>query len=492
VIRSISALTGTVEEMSDGYEAELSSDGGRIAFIDGGGAIQIAGSRWESPRTFLRPPEGEVVVSVHWLPGGKRIGYLIGQNGAPDAEIQTRDVNGGDMKPIVRANTESVVFAPDGGVFYSTKDPAPQSGASLWMAAVNSATGDPAGQPVRLATWPGLNAAQPLTLSADGRRLAFTKQVSQSDVYQLQLDSAGNAVINSRQLTTDTQADWPSAWVADGSAMLFYSNRHGALHAFRQPIASESPQTIVSGASSVRAPQLSANGKWIVYIEMGSAPDTARVMRMPKDGGPAQQVVSIASRLGTARMDFFGVLLGTAGIGAHSLPDLRCPAHVVDGSCLLLEQSSTGTAQDSRVVLSRLDPETGHTRELATLAPDQASGTFWDVSPDGATVAFGQWAWGAGDRITLLHIATGERTIIQPAKVKNLCDVGWAFDGRSLFAAVYTVRGAELLHIALDGAVHSLRSYDGQLVVNPRPSPDGHSLLIGLAQTNSNVWVIDR
>ena len=330
MIRSISALTGAVEVMSDGYEAELSPDGSRIAFVDGHGTIGVAGSRWESPRMFLQPPAGEIAVSVHWLPGGNRIGYLIGTSGAPDAEIQTRDVNGGDMKRIVRANTESVVFAPDGRVFYSTRDPAPQAGASLWMAAVNPATGDPTGSPVRLATWPAVDAAQPLTLSADGRRLAFTKELAQSDVYQLQLDASGNAVTASRQLTTDTQPDWPSAWTPDGSAMLFYSNRHGAFHAFRQPIASESPQTIVSGPRNVRAPQMSADGRWIVYIEMASAPDTARVMRMPKDGGPAQQVLPIASSLGTARTDYFGVFLGTSGAGAHSLPDLRCPAHASD------------------------------------------------------------------------------------------------------------------------------------------------------------------
>ena len=126
------------------------------------------------------------------------------------------------------------------------------------------------------------------------------------------------------------------------------------------------------------------------------------------------------------------------------------------------------------------------------LAADGAAVTFWDVSPDGATVAFGQFAFDGGDHITLLRIATGERTTVRPVNVRNLSDVAWAADGRSLFATVWTIRNAEVLHVNLDGTVHHLHSYDSQTVLNPRPSPDGRSLLIGLAQTNSNVWVVDR
>ena len=494
VIRSISVLTGAVQEMSsDGWEAEASADGSRILFVDGElQNVQVAGSQWESPRTLFRPPPGDVAGSVHWVPGGRRIGYLTGKNGAPDAEIQTRNLEGGDPRPVVRADTESVVFAPDGRVFYTTKDRPPQYGASLWTTAIDLGTGAAIGQPTRLATWPGAAAAQPLTVSADGRRLAVTKQFVQSDIYQLQLDASGNAVTASRQLTTDTQVDWPSQWTRDGSAMLFYSNRHGALHAFRQPIDAETPQPVATGGAHVRAPQVSADGKWIVYVEMAYAPDAARVVRAPKDGGAAQQVVSIRSDLESATMDFFGVSLGTRGIGAHAFPDLRCPAHVADGSCLLLEAVPTGPAANRRFVLTRLNPDTGQTQELATLPTDGAGVSFWDASPDGSRVAFGQFSWEGGDRVTLLDLATGTRTTVQPKNVKNLCDVAWAADGRSLFAAVCTIRDSEVLHIGLDGTAHVLRSYPSRVVMNPRPSPDGRSLLIGLTETSSNVWTIER
>jgi hypothetical protein len=145
----------------------------------------------------------------------------------------------------------------------------------------------------------------------------------------------------------------------------------------------------------------------------------------------------------------------------------------------------------TRVVLSTFDPARGQRRELATIADDGAGTTFWDVSPDGSTIAFGQFDWGGGDQITLLRPAAGERRVVRLKDFKNLADVAWAEDGRSLFATTETIRGGQLLHVMLDGTTHLLRAFDGRTVLKPRPSPDGRSLLLGVIQTNSNAWVIE-
>jgi hypothetical protein len=51
----------------------------------------------------------------------------------------------------------------------------------------------------------------------------LTKQLAQSDVYLLTLDAEGQNVSASRQLTTDTQVDWPAQWTRDASSFLFIS-----------------------------------------------------------------------------------------------------------------------------------------------------------------------------------------------------------------------------------------------------------------------------
>jgi Tol biopolymer transport system component len=493
-VRSISVLTGVVESVADqGFEAEASPDGRQILLVDDDGReIKLAGSRGESPRLLCRSANGDILSSVHWLPGGKRIGYLRGPNGAPHAWIETRDIGGADARPIIEANIWSVAFAPDGNVFYTTRDGEPQQSVSLWTISIDPRSGARAGEPVLLARWPGAVAAESLTISADGRRIGLTKQFAQSDIFLLTLDPAGQSVTASRQLTTDTQADWPAQWTHDGSSFLFVSGRTGSLHAFRQPIASETPEAIGTGDAPVRSPQITADGKWIVYVEMTYQPSSARVMRVAISGGPAEQVMTLSSTVATANLQLFAPLPGAGGTGARSFPDIRCPA-AFGGSCVIAEARKSADDPLSQIVVSAFEPLTGHTRQLASVTPANGAGvTSWDASPDGHTIAFSEFAWDGGNRITLVTGGTGDSRVIDVKDFKNIADIAWASDGRSLFATTATVHGSEILRVMLDGRAVLLRRFQSQNVLAPRPSPDGRSLLVGVQQANSNVWVIER
>jgi Tol biopolymer transport system component len=487
-------LTGAVESITDkGGEAEPSPDGTQILLIeDDGRQIVFAGSRGESPRTFVRAPAGEIFASVHWLPGGKRIGYLRGVNFAPNAWIETRDIGGADVRPVLQANIWSVAFAPDGKVFYTTHDGEPQQSVSLWTVSIDPNTGARAGEPTRVARWPGAATAEPLTISADGRRIGLTKHFAQSDVYLLSLDVTGKAVTASRQLTTDTQVDWPAQWTHDGRSFLFISGRTGSLRAFRQPIDSEAPQAIGTTGAAVRSPRMTADGKWIVYVEMTYEPPAARIMRMPAGGGPAEQVMTLSSTVATGTLQFFAAEIGAAGTGALSFPDIRCPS-AFDGSCVMAELRESGGDPLAQLAVSAFEPLTGRIRPLATLTPRNSAALMsWDVSPDGRTIAFAEFGWSGGDRITLVSSDKNVNRVVEVNGFKNIADIAWSPDGRSLFATTATVHGSELLHVLLDGSAFLLRRFQSQSLFAPRPSPDGRSLLVGLQQDNSNAWAIDR
>jgi dipeptidyl aminopeptidase/acylaminoacyl peptidase len=481
-------LTGAVEPVAqEAGDVEPSPDGRQILLVEHDGQqVTLAGSRGESPRPLFRAPDGEIAASVHWLPGGRRIGYLRGANLAPDAWIETRDIAGGDPRPVLNANVWSVVFAPDGKVFYTTRDGEPQQSVSLWTIAIDPSTGARAGSPALLARWPGVIAAEPLTISADGRRLGLTKQSSQSDVYLLALDASGRTITASKQLTTDTQVDWPAQWTADGSSFLFVSGRTGSLHAFRQPIAAEAPEAVGTGDAAVRSPQMTSDGKWILYLELSYQPASARLMRMPLDGGPAQQVMPLSGTVATSNLQSFVAAPGAGGAGARAFPDVRCPRASRD--CVIAELRSAGN--ESKLVVSAFDPSTGRTRHLATT--NGTGVTFWDASPDGTTVAFGEFAWDGGNRVSVVNTVSGETRVIDVKDFKNIVDIAWAADGRSLFATTSTLHGGELLHVMLDGRAILLRQFQSQELFVPRPSPDGRSLLVGVKQSNSNVWVLER
>jgi Tol biopolymer transport system component len=484
-------LTGAVQGVSDdGSEVEASPDGRLIVFVDGAlQEIRLAGSQGESARTFFRAPEGELVASVHWLADGKRIGYLRGKAGAREAVIETRDVNGGDPRTILEVRAENVAFAPDHRVFYTIKEPVPQQLVSLWTVTIDPVTGAAAAAPERITTWPGAVSAEPMTISGDGRRIALPKTFTQSDVYLVSLGDDG-ASTPPRRLTSDTLVDWPAAWVADASAFLFFSNRSGTFRAFRQPVTAETPEPVVAAAGNVRSPQLTADGKWILYIEMSWSPETARVMRMPAAGGPAEKILDVSSRLATASLQYWGAALGTSGWGARSFPDIRCPSRAE--SCFIAEARFKQAEHRADVVVSAIDPMTGSTRPVVTISDGNAAQTFWDVSPDGSMVAHGVWDWGGGDTITLTAASSGEQRKIAIKGFDNVLDIAWAPDARSLLAITATVRGGQLLRVQLDGAARLLQTFESQVLGNPRPSPDGRSILLGVAQSNSNAWIIER
>jgi hypothetical protein len=260
----------------------------------------------------------------------------------------------------------------------------------------------------------------------------------------------------------------------------------------RQPIAGETAEAIDTGDAAVRSPQITADGRWIVYVEMTYQPASARVMRVPIAGGPAQQVMTLSSTVATADLQFFPALPGAGGTGARSFPDIRCPA-AFGGSCVIAEARKSGNDPLSQIVVSAFEPLTGHTRQLASVTPTKGAGvTSWDASPDGHIIAFSEFAWDGGNRITLVTAGTGDTRALDVKDFRNIADMAWAPDGRSLFATTATLHGGELLRVMLDGKAVLLRRFQSQDLFAPRPSPDGRSLLVGVQQSSSNAWVIER
>jgi hypothetical protein len=257
-------------------------------------------------------------------------------------------------------------------------------------------------------------------------------------------------------------------------------------------MAADNAEVIGTGGTAVRSPQLTPDGRWIVYVELNYQPASARVMRVPAAGGPAEQVMPVTSSVATADLRFFATAPGAAGMGARSFPDIRCPPRP-DGSCVIAEIRQSAGSPASHIVVSAFDPGSGQARELAVVKPGNGAGlTCWDISPDGQTIAFTEFAWDGGNRIRLVTAGTGETRTILVKDFLNIADIAWAPDGRSLVATTSTLHGADLIRVMLDGRAVLLEHVPGQGMFAPRPSPDGRSVLVGIQQNNSNAWVIER
>ena len=202
--------------------------------------------------------------------------------------------------------------------------------------------------------------------------------------------------------------------------------------------------------------------------------------------------MKVSSTVATANLQYFSAGPGAGGMGARAFPDVRCPA-AFGGVCVIAEARGSGNDPFAQVVVSAFDPLTGQTRSLASVTPAHGAAlTSWDVSADGRTLAFSDFAWDGGNRITLVTAGSGETRIVDVKGFMNIADLAWAADGRSLFATTATLHGSELLRVTLDGRAVLLRRLEGQGQFAPRPSPDGRSLLVGVQQSNSNAWLIER
>jgi hypothetical protein len=145
--------------------------------------------------------------------------------------------------------------------------------------------------------------------------------------------------------------------------VLFYSNRNGADGIFKQEIGQDTAEPLVTGPEDAILPRLSADGDWILYLEL---PKTAigpasplRLMRIPVSGGVPEFVMEI-----------------------RNLEDIGC-ARAPASLCVVSEASQ----DEKQVTVTAFDPLKGRGRVLRTVEKEPAvSFSDW-VSPDGSTLA---------------------------------------------------------------------------------------------------------
>jgi hypothetical protein len=460
----------------------LSADGSHILYENGASTeIRIVDALGNDSRAIARAAAGERFANVSWAPGGLRIIDERFHPGEREVVLESRAADGGDAREILRtAAITSIAVTRDGRLFYTAPDPPPSVGAALWLTMLDS-SGGAASAPQRIAHWPGIQAGT-LSASADGRRLITTKVNNQSDVILSDFDPAKETLGKTTRLTTDTQFDWPSGWMPDGNAFVFYSNRGGNFDIFRQPLAAETPEPMVLGPGDQKSSQITADGQSLIYVQMPDTPKgDARVIRMPLAGGPPQVMFETRGESGSAAALGMGAITWGAP-GARSMPDVRCPRQG-SGPCVLVESIAGQT------VFSTFNPSGGKPREIARLEVRPAR-MFWDLSPDGAAIAYGE-PGSVGEKLRVFDIGSHSTREVPFKGWVGLMAVAWSADGQHLFATNGSMRGSTLLYASIGGDLRVLRNAESQYILNVCPSRDGRRLLMGETTTESNGWLIE-
>ncbi len=312
----IMGATGeSVRRLSDfGYNPAWSPDGGQLLVTSSGvdlpDSIAPAFTLWVIDVATGERKQLTEHDAIHpqWSPHGHRIAYWSLPGGRRD--LWTIPASGGE--PVRVTDDDAVdwkpVWSPDGKYLYFSSD---RGGAmNLWRIPIDERSGEPLGEPQPVTTGAAASRGH-LSISADGRRLAYVETITeanlekiafdpksgtvrgrpspvtsgdlhvyfpspspdgewiafegvrgqQEDVYVVRADGSGL-----RRLTDDIHKDRGTRWSPNGERIAFFSNRSGSYEIWTiKPDGSELRQITDVPDAEILNPVWSPDGSLLHY-----------------------------------------------------------------------------------------------------------------------------------------------------------------------------------------------------------------------------------
>jgi Tol biopolymer transport system component len=476
---TLSILGGAPRKLSDeGWAPSVSPDGSQIVFLrapafgEAGLEIWLMGTNGGEEKKLV-PASGNVLSSPVWSPDGHSIAYLKQQFAwfTSADSIELLNLEQGKEKAVFTDSRldarldAGLRWLPDGRLLYVMFElPPNQNSSNIFASKLNSATGTFEGGAERITSGEGL-IGQP-SITADGKRLAFNRVNSQSDVYVSEFSAKSGKASTPRRLTLDEAEDVPFDWTPDSKAVIFISNRTGKRNIFRQRINESSAEMLGLGPEEKGICRVSPDGTQILYLPSYTGKDAtgkaaakrSRVMRAPLDGGTPQLVV--------------------AAPGIANIACSRVPASI----CIYSQQSST------ELIFTAFDPVNGNSHEVARVQRESGiedSG----LSPDGQFIAVIKVG---AKNIRLLSLAGQPNREIVLKNWSSFSSIDWAADSKGLFVTSNpTGWKPSLLYVDLAGNAHQLWQVKGATQSWGIASRDGKYLAIPGPTISSNVWMAE-
>ncbi|MFL5472225.1 MAG: protein kinase domain-containing protein [Gemmatimonadales bacterium] len=455
------ALTDDADQVQS--HPRWSPDGSRVLFLERGGVVSApAGGGAETAE--VPPGRSGPVISAAWATDGKRIAYVVGDSvfvresrgdsrgiarlyeahgcvWSPDAEylacssgnaialtpgtlfgnvspsrLVSLRVRDGRVVPLTDSlfSNLSPVWSPDGRwVYYVSNRYGPRDVFAQAMAA-----GAPRGPALRLTT--GLN-AHTISLSADGRRLAYGDLAIESSAWSIPVPAhLPVAPSSATQLTHGSQFVETTRLSRDGRWLYYDSDLSGNMDLYRMALPPGAPERLTSDSSDDFWPAPSPDGREVVFHSWRAG--SRDIWVMPLDGGPLQQVTSSPTQeampawapdgnrlawaiftgqggIWTARRTSRGApweqpveRLGW-GFSPHWSPDgrsLTVSASLTRGALWIMPADSgmprlVADTTGPRAVLGNQEQWSDDGRAVYTLSNDSTGTTFWRIPLEGGT-----------------------------------------------------------------------------------------------------------
>ena len=470
---TVSLLGGAPHLLRENATAwSISPDGNTLAFtttadrMHGSSSNSIGGDReiWlmdqdgEHPRRLYQGGEHDGFWGVQWSSDGQRIAYLRGRE-TPEREensVESLDLKGNPPTTIIAATDPEELqdfrWLPDGRLIYLRVD-------NYWEAQM----GEAGGKTRPLTNWAGFGMSD-MSVTADGKRLAFLRLSVREIVYVADFDPSRTRILAPWQLSQAEAQENPTGWTADSKDVLFISNRNGRWELFKQPLGAETPELLSSRVwEDVEDTPLTPDGRWFLYLDSPSNRGTktpAKLMRVPAGGGPPQEIL-------TARID-----------------GVRCSEKL----CAILEPGK----DPKESIFTAVDPVKGRDRELVRFKDVREQVWYdWALSPDGTRLAL----LAIGEKtIHVLSLNGQPEQLIDAKEWSSLEGLSWDVDGKGVISSSSAQRSKFLLYIDLHGRARVLWQQSGRVGTRLRglPSPDGRHMAISATVLNRNAWMMEN
>jgi serine/threonine protein kinase/Tol biopolymer transport system component len=224
-----------------------------------------------------------------WSPDGKSLYFVSNRSGTMNLWRVPVDEESGEVRGLPEPVTSSPLslgllsLSRDGRkIAYGTNE----SRSNLERIPLDPARGEVTGDPVRVTQ--GSRAVRSAATSPDGRWITFDTSFPQEDLFIVRPDGTGQ-----RQLTDDAARDRLPRWSPDGSRILFYSDRGGAYGAWTiRPDGSGLAPLPHGSTASFYNPLWSPDGKLLagsletrgaVLVDLG-LPGGRRLRALPQPG----------------------------------------------------------------------------------------------------------------------------------------------------------------------------------------------------------------